>query len=152
MVAGQFDPEAFLNQTTDGANSTAYVPCPEGEYPAIVTKVEARPWQGKKDPTKSGVSLTLTWEIDDNDVKRDLDRDSVTVRQDIMLDLLASGGIDTGKGKNVSLGRTRDAVGLNGDGPFNFKMFEGKVAKVKVVHEIYNEAPQAKVSAVARLA
>jgi hypothetical protein len=151
MVAGQFDPEAFLNQTTDGANSTAYVPCPEGEYNAVCQKVEARPWQGKKDPTKSGVSLTLTWNIDSPEVRQELQRDEVTVRQDIMLDLLPSGGIDTGKGKNVSLGRTRDAVGLNGDGAFNFKMFEGKVAKVKVVHEIYNEAPQAKISAVSRI-
>jgi len=151
-MTGTFDPDTFLQQTTDGANSTTYVPCPEGEYTGVITKVEARPWQGKKDPSKSGVSLTLTWDIDSPDVREELQRDSVTVRQDIMLDLLPSGGIDTGKGKNVTLGRTRDAVGLNGDGPFNFRMFEGKVAKVKVVHEIYNEAPQAKVSAVSRLA
>jgi hypothetical protein len=131
----QFDPNTFLEMTVTDANSTVQTPVPAGEYLAVAEKVEARPWQSPKDPSKSGMALDVTWSIDDANVKALLERDKVTVRQGIMLDMTESGGLDMGKGKNVGLGRLRAALDLNQPGqPFGFKMIEGRMARVAVSH------------------
>lgn len=150
---GIFDPTSFLDASINEANSTVSTPVPEGEYTAVVAgDPEVRQWTSKKDPSKSGLALDITWDIDDPGVKAALGRDKVTVRQGIMLDLNDSGGLDTGKGRNVSLGRLREAVGLNEAGkPFNFRMLAGRVAKVKVSHRVEGDAVYAEVKGVARL-
>ncbi len=151
--AGQFDPNTFLDMTLTDANSTVSTPVPEGEYIGIVSgDPEVRPWQGRKDPTKSGLALDITWDIDDANVKALLQRDRVTVKQGIMLDLIVRAGRDSGTGRNVSLGRLRDAVGLNQAGqPFNFRMLAGKVAKIAIKHRIDGDAIYAEVKGVARM-
>lgn len=131
--------------------STQMVPVPVGEYPAVIDKVEMKPWQSR-DGAKSGMKAELTWLIDDHGVKQLLGREQVQVRQDIMLDLNDSGQLDTGKGRNVTLGRLRDAVGLNLPGqPFSFRMLQGKAAKINVQHRPYNDAIFAEVKGVTRL-
>ena len=151
-AAGQFDPNTFLDMTMTDANSTVSTPVPEGEYIGIISgDPEVRTWQGRKDPTKSGLALDITWDVDDAAVKALLQRDRITVKQGIMLDLNEGGGLDTGKGRNVSLGRLRDAVGLNQSGqPFNFRMLAGKVAKIAIKHRIDGDAIYAEVKGVAR--
>ena len=141
QTAGSFDPSKFLDDSTQDAGSTSYRPVPEGEYIAVVAKEpEFRPWQGKKDPSKSGVTIDLQWSVDDPGVKAELERDEVFVRQGIMLDLTAGGGIDWGKNRNVKLHQLRDAVGLNRAGEtFNPRMLAGKVARVKVKHRVSDE-------------
>lgn len=134
-----FNPDTFLQATTTEVNDTKKIPCPAGEYIAVVEKVEARPWQSK-DGLKSGVALDITWAIDDPAVKETVGRDNVQVRQGLMLDLLESGGLDMGKGKNVALGRLREATGLNVPGqPFSPTMFAGRAAKVTVSHRVDGE-------------
>lgn len=147
-----FDPAAFMQTQFQGANDTQFQPCPVGEYPAVIDKVTPREWTSRKDPTKSGVALDILWSIDSPAVAETLGRDKVMVPQGIMLDLTAAGGLDTGPGRNINLGRLREAVGLNDPSrAFAFGDFVGKVARVKVTHEIYNDAPFAKVTAVSRL-
>lgn len=132
-----FDPNQFLDTSVTEANSTTKVPVPEGEYTAIIDKVDARQWTSKQDPTKSGITLDITWSVDDQAVKEALGREKVTVRQGIMLDLTDAGGIDTGKGRNISLGKLRQATGLNVPGQaFAFSMLNGRMAKVMVKHRI----------------
>lgn len=134
-----FNPDTFLQATTTEVNDTKKIPCPAGEYIAVVEKVEARPWQSK-DGLKSGVALDITWAIDDPAVKETVGRDNVQVRQGLMLDLLDSGGLDMGKGKNIALGRLREATGLNVPGqPFSPTMFAGRAAKVTVSHRVDGE-------------
>lgn len=134
-----FNPDTFLQATTTEVNDTKKIPCPAGEYIAVVEKVEARPWQSK-DGLKSGVALDITWAIDDPAVKETVGRDNVQVRQGLMLDLLESGGLDMGKGKNIALGRLREATGLNVPGqPFSPTMFAGRAAKVTVSHRVDGE-------------
>lgn len=151
---GTFDPATFLDQTVTDANSTTFEAVPEGEYTAMIDgDPEVRPWVGRQDPSKSGLTLDLNWLIDDAAVKAKLGRERVTVRQGIMLDLTEHGGLDTGKGRNITLGRLRDAVGLNEPGrPFNFRMLTGKVAKVSVKHRVNDGQIYAEVKGVARLA
>jgi hypothetical protein len=150
-----FTPEEFLNLQVDEANSTVSTPCPAGEYVAQIADVKARKWQSKEDPTKQGMALDVLWEVDDANVKAFLERDKVTVKQGIMLDLTELGGVDTGKGKNVSLGRLREAVGLNVPGQaFSFNQLKGRVAKVAVSHRSDDRNPEliyAEVKAVAKI-
>jgi len=131
----QFDPKQFLDAQFEGAMDTKVIPVPVGEYIAVVEKVDTRAWQSKADPSKSGIALDVTWNIDDAGVKEATGRDKVTVTQSIMLDLTPAGGLDFGKGRNVRLGRLREALGLNVPGqPFGFRMLEGKVAKITIGH------------------
>lgn len=152
---GMFSPETLMNMTVEDSNSTVATPVPVGEYVAVIEKVEAREWKKKDDPSIAGVALDILWSIDDANVKALLERDKVSVKQGMMLDLTDEGGLDMGKGKNVSLGRLREALGLNTPGqPFGFGMLTGRVAKVRVKHRMGDKPEQifAEVDAVAKLA
>jgi len=149
-----FDPSLFLDQQTTDANSTQVTPLPAGEYLAVVKKFEVRQWQSKKDPTKSGVALDIQWDIQDQAVLQEIDVTSYVVKQGVMLDLNEAGtGLDMGKGKNVGLGRLREALGLNTPGqPFAMSMIGGRMAKVKTIQETAEDDPEkiyCRVSAVA---
>lgn len=137
-----FDPNAFLEMSVDQSNDTVSIPVPVGEYLAIAEKIEARPWQSKSDPSKAGMALDILWNIDDANVKALLGRDKVTVKQGIMLDVTPEGGLDMGKGKNIGLGRLREATNLNTPGrAFSFRQIEGQMAKVKVTHRLDPNKP-----------
>lgn len=149
-----FNPDEFLDIQVTDSNSTQTIPVPVGEFTGIVDgeSIKVKPWQRKDDPSVGGLKLELTWLIDDQSVKDALDRDKVTVKQQIMLDLTDSGGLDMGKGKNVGLGRLREATGLNTPGqPFSFTMLAGRIAKVKIEHRIDGENIYAEVKGVAKL-
>lgn len=147
-----FNPDQFLDMTVTDSNDTKTIPVPAGEYIAIVEEVKCRQWQSKKDPSLSGLTLDIQWSLDDAGVKETLGRDKVTVKQGIMLDITDSGGLDMGKGRNVGLGRLRDALGLNTPGqPFSFSMLSGRVAKVKVEHRIDGDNLYAEVKGVAKM-
>jgi hypothetical protein len=138
-MTASFDPNTFLNQTVDGAMDTKVTPCPVGEYLAIADKVEAKQWS-TKDGSNSGMKVAILWDIQDDNVKALLGRDTVKVPQDIMLDLTDEGGLDLGKGRNVGLGRLREALGLNTPGePFSFAMIQGRMARVAVSHRASGE-------------
>jgi hypothetical protein len=142
-MSSAFDPTSFLNQTFNESNSTESVPVPEGEYPGIIEKVDVVPWS-KTDGSASGLKLQVMWTIEDESVKELLGRSKVTQRQDIMLDLTESGdNLDFGKGRNIGLGRLREATDLNEPGaPFGFQMLPGKMAKVLVKHRAGQEPGQ----------
>ena len=104
-----FSPEQFLDMQVTDANDTKVIPVPVGEYTGFVEEVKVRQWQSKKDPSMAGLALDIQWNIDDDGVKQLLGREKVTVKQGVMLDLTESGGLDMGKGKNLGLGRLREA-------------------------------------------
>jgi len=134
-----FDVNNFLDATTTEAGDTKIIPVPEGVYLAVCSKVAARTWQSK-DGMTSGLTLDLVWDIDDQSVRDATGRDKVAVKQGIMLDLKEDGGLDFGKGKNVALGRAREAVGLNEPGkPFAPSMFNGRMCKVLVKQRVVDQ-------------
>ena len=146
-----FDADSFLNSSISGANDTVVVPVPEGEYTGIIQDVKASQWQSK-DGTSTGVALDVTWLVEDEDVKAKLGRPTVTVRQGIMLDTTTEGGIDTGVGRNVPLGRLREAVGKNDPKEkFSFGQLPGLAATIVVKHRIDGENTYAEVKGVAKL-
>ena len=130
-----FDAESFLNSSVDGVNDTVVIPVPVGEYLGSCEKVDIRTWAKKDDPSQGGLALDLVWNLEDEALKASLGRDKITVKQGIMLDLTETGGLDMGKGKNISLGRLREAISLNTPGqPFSFTMIPGRLARLSISH------------------
>lgn len=147
-----FDPNQFLDAQYTESNDTKITPVPVGEYVGLVDSVKVRQWASKDDPSKSGLTLDVVWSIDDAEVKQFLGREKITVKQGVMLDINEAGQLDFGKGRNVGLGRLREATLLNAPGvPFAFSMLPGRVAKVAVSHRINGEDVFAEVKAVTRL-
>lgn len=131
-----FDPEQFSAMPIEGTNDTVFTPVDEGEYAAIVKDKTFRTTD------KGQVILDVVWELDDQGQKEKTGRDQLTVRQSIFLDRTESGGLDMGKGKNISLGRLREATGLNVPGQaFRFDDLVGKPAMVKVTQRPDKDDP-----------
>lgn len=151
-MSTMFSPEQFLDMQTTESNDTVIIPVPVGEYLAVCKEVKIRPWQSKSDPSKAGMALDVQWTIDDAGVKAALGRDEVNVKQGVMLDIREDGGgLDMGKGKNIGLGRLREATNLNAKGqPFAVTMFPGRMARIKVEHRTDGENIYAEVKQVAR--
>lgn len=141
-----FNPETFLNTPVEAPLSTEYTPIPEGEYTAVIEKVEPRTVGQDSKPV-----LDIVWRLDAPDSE---DAHEKSVRQTIWLDVTAQGSLDYGKGKNVQLGRLRDAVGQNQPGQaWMPSMLVGNVARVSVKHRMGNEGQIfADVKGVAKLA
>lgn len=147
---GTFDPNTFLDTTLTEANATSATPVPVGEYIGVTEEPVVRNWTSK-DGTKSGLALDVPISIDDPRVREVTGRDKNSVRYGIMLDLNESGGIDTGKGRNVGLGRLREALDLNKPGqPFSFRMLAGRPVKVTIKHRVDGDNIYADVAGVAR--
>lgn len=130
MADTTFDPAVFENLVVEGANETKSTPVPEGDYAAIIDAVRVKSIDiSKGDRAGQTVPiLEVTWHILDEDGKLGelLNRDKVTVRQDIWLDIV-NGGLAFGPNLNLALGRLREALDLNKPNkPFTFKMLEGQ--------------------------
>lgn len=128
-----FDPRQLLDSTMTEANSTTRVPVPAGEHLAVIEKIDMRSGHTND---RDWVFLDVTYSLDSPDIKQKLGREKVTLTQGVGLDFTPTGGLDFQKGRNVMLGRLREAVGLNTPGkPFGFRMLEGKVLKIVVGHQ-----------------
>jgi len=137
-----FDPDAFINQTTEGPMSVQITQAPEGEWQAVVsTDGELKDWFGtaewedrKTGEHKSAPTCEIPIEITDQRAKDLIKRDKITTRYRMFLDLTPDGKLDASEGKNVKLGALRAAVGQNGPQPWNFGMLRGAgpfLARVK---------------------
>lgn len=130
LFASAFDADSFGQTEYTESNDTVLIPVDEGEYPAVIKKKDFRVVE-----TKNGeqVVLDVTWEVDDAAQREKTGREQLTVRQGLFLDRRDDGTLDFGKGKNVGLGKLREAVGLNQPGaPFSFEMLVGRPAMVKI--------------------
>lgn len=146
-----FDANLFMSAVYEEVNDTKIVPCPAGEFHAQIEKVEPKSGTiGKGERIgEPWASLNVSYLIEDQGVQALLSRDKVIVYQSVMLDLTPSGGLDMGSGKNIGLGRLRDACGLNKPGqPFSPTMFVGQRVKVMVRHVPGYKDPQSMVAEV----
>lgn len=138
-----FDPDTFLNETVTEDLSTDYVPVPEGEFPAVIKEVKAR-------VAKTSTILDVTWSIDDQSARDATGMEDPTVRQSIFLDISDSGNLDLGRGKNVQLGRLREALDQNRPGmAWTPNMLTGQVALVLVSHREWEGRTYADIKSVA---
>lgn len=133
-----FDPSSFLNTTYTTASATAYIPVPEGVHTAITGQVEVTEGKSKKD-NKPYYQLVVPFVIDSPEVKEVLGRDEVRMTMRVFLEV-ENGVLATGPGRNVQLGRLREALGCNDEGQeFTLSMLSGKAAKVSVKHRAHAE-------------
>ncbi len=105
-----FDADAFMQTQIEGSNSTQFLPIPDGDYMGIVEKVQAREIKTERGP---GYVLDVTWSLLDDDLLQSMDREKLTCRQGIFLDMREDGSLNMSEGQNVALGQLREAVGQN---------------------------------------
>lgn len=137
-----FNAELLMGQTITEPNSTELIKVPEGEYIAVTEPITAESFKefdirrGERAGTK-GLKINVTWMInDDSGALKEMLGRPPKVTQGIMLDR-GPQGLEMGKGKNVGLGRLREALGQNKTGiPWSWSMLGGQVAKIKVKHRI----------------
>lgn len=132
-----FNPEAFLQATFNEANDTQLIPCPVGEFQASIDEIKVRTGTiGKGEKTgEEWAGIDVYWTINDQAAQTLAGREKLRVKQGVFIDLTPNGTIDMSKGKNISLGKLREAVDLNKAGQaFGFNMLTGRHAVVKVAH------------------
>lgn len=122
-----FNPDTFLNAEVTGALDTVFLPVPAGEYQAAVEKVAYR------QTDKGNHILDITWLLRDDELMNSLGRDKITVRQSVFMDVTEQGSLDLSKGKNIQLGKVRDALGQNDpEKPWRPSYLVGATAMVTV--------------------
>lgn len=148
-----FNPDTFLDATIE-APTEKRPPLPAGDYTAVIGEVKSRAWQGKKDPTKSGIAwdIPLTLEIPaDVQTQLGLQQPTITLTDSIMLDLTDACTIDNSPGKNRGLRNYREALDMNKAGDvFSARKMTGQAVRVKVKHELYEDQIMERVGGVTR--
>ena len=140
-----FNPEMFLNTESDQALDTKRIPIPidqQDTFPGVIKGIAFRQNAGKKNPNEVYTFLDVTWTLQASpQILEAIARDEAQVRQSLIVDVNAAGtGLDFGKGKNIQLGRLREAVGQNQDGqPWAPSRLVGGSANVKIKHRIDGE-------------
>jgi hypothetical protein len=135
-----FNPDSFLDSTTTDA-LTRRPPIPAGvELIGIIGEPKPRQSQGKKDPTATFTFLDLPVEFDLTQapqVQKFVGQAKVTLTYGFMVDITASGALDTSPGKNGRLRQLREALDMNKAGQtFNPRMLQGRQARFKISHRI----------------
>lgn len=144
-MSSVFNPDTFLNTEITEANETTYTPVPEGEWTAVIKEIKPR-------EAKGAAILDVMWGVDDPDVVESTGMANPIIRQTVFLDFTPEGNLAVGKGKNVQLGKLRDAVNQNQNGkPWSPGDLIGQVAKIRVAHRMYEGEPQADVKGVTRI-
>lgn len=148
-----FDPQAYLDaQITEP--TVKRPPLPVGDYMAIIEDVKSRTWQGKADPTKSGIAfdIPLVLEIP-ADVQTQLGLTTSTLKftDSVMVDLTEGGMIDNGVGKNRRLRTYREACDMNKAGDiFSPRKMIGQTILVKIKHDLWEGEIVEKIAGVAK--
>lgn len=142
-----FDMDDLMGQKTEGGMETSLPPIPEGEWHAYISKVEGRVVNTKNGETPV---LDVDWVVTDDGAIEAVGIKEPHVRQTIWLDIDGNGRLALGTGKNLGLGRLREAVGQNGPQAWSFAMLEGQQAIVKIAHREYNDNIYADVKGVAK--
>lgn len=150
-----FDVSLFENLVAEGPMATQYEPVPEGEYTAVVEAVEPTVVNLSDGPTPA---LRIRWRImgpEADEIAEKTGRPNPSVSQTIFLDVetdkSGKARLATGAGRNVQLGRLREAVGQNDGGKWEPNMLLNSVAKIFVTHSASKTNPEdvfANVSAV----
>ena len=151
-MSSAFDPSVFLDAQVNEVNEKR-PPLPvenpddvNGLYMAVIGEIKADSGiVGKGDNAgKPWVSMIIPLRIQVPPVIQALGvPDEITLTDRAFLDLTPQGGLDNSKGKNRRQKDYRDATGTNVAGvPFAWRQLQGKVVKVKVNHELYQDQIQ----------
>jgi hypothetical protein len=151
MSTSQFSPDSFLDVTIETPLERRE-PLPVDDYIAVIGEVKAGTWESQKKGT-SGIKWEFPVTVD---VPAELQASlglppTLQMRDSIMLDLTENGTLDTSKGKNNRLRQYREACDLNKPGDsFTARKLTGQAIKVRITHELYNNAIQERIGAVSK--
>jgi hypothetical protein len=145
-----FDANSFLDQQINGPTSTERILIEPGVYSAFIVDLKAANGFSEKSQAP-WARMDVVFELDDEHQKERTGRARLLLTYGIMLELDENQDLAEGRGKNVKLGKFRKALGKN-DGPLNPRELMHLYAKVQVSHEIYNNEPQEKITAVSAVA
>ena len=135
-----FNAEQFASATVEAANSTRQIPIQDGEWNAQVSKLTFRN-QKMTDGTER-IICDVAWEIQDDQVKSHTKLEKPIARQSLFLDVTEQGALDMSEGKNVQLGRLREAVNQNKAGKrWAFNMLHGMSAVVRTKQATNKDDP-----------
>ncbi|TXH57422.1 MAG: hypothetical protein E6Q97_04490 [Desulfurellales bacterium] len=140
MARTAFDPQVFAQTAIKAQLDTEIIPCPVGDYKFTIIKVDFRQNKGAKEETKDRVftSCDVTCELDIGlypEVVEATKRDKIILRHGFLLDINEETGLlDVEAGKNVNLGRLREAVGQNDDSEWTFNQLIGQPIIGHVTH------------------
>lgn len=153
-----FDPNVFLDaQQTEVNEKRPPLPTenpddPNGLYTAVIGEIKTDAGTiGKGEKIgQPWVSMVIPLRIQVPGVIQALGLpEELTITDRAFLDLTPQGGIDNAKGKNRQQRAYRDATGTNVPGEaFAWRMLTGRVVKVKIAHELYQESLQEKIAAI----
>ena len=140
-----FDPNAFLDlEITEAFERRPALPV--RDYPTLIQEVTARQWTSKdkyndNGTLKSGVAYDLTLVVQVHlDIKEQigLKTDTLTIKDSVMVDLNANGGLDTSPGANRQLRNYREALDMNKPGQaFRAREMAGRMVLLRIKHEEY---------------
>lgn len=134
-----FNPQALLKAAVTGKTSTKMVAAPAGDYVGVLTKVDVGAQVIKNGERAGETFYKAVYTVDvDGDPKLDAAGLSPKrkFRIECLLDITPNGGLDMGLGKNVALGRLREAVDQNWDNQeWDMGMPIGRPVKFTVFHE-----------------
>lgn len=153
-----FEPSTFMDATLSEP-SVRRPPLPAGiDVVGTLGEPKPREWTKRDDPTKKGIAVDVTVEVDASTLSPEIQAvlgsytGKIILRDGIMLDTTPSGAIDTAPGKNTRLRQYREALDMNKPGDtFSFRQMQGRQIRVKIKHEIYENEPQERIQAVARV-
>lgn len=156
MTTSQFDPAAFLDaQQTEVNEKRPPLPTenpddPNALYTAVIGEISTQSGTiGKGDRTgQPWISMVVPLKIQVPAVLQATGLPpELQITDRAFLDLTPQGSIDNGKGKNRAQKAYRDATGLNSPGAvFAWRMLQGRVVKVKIAHELYNDTIQERIA------
>lgn len=154
----QFDPAVFLDAQVNEVNEKRPpLPVenpddPNGLYTAVIGEIKTDSGTVSKGDNagKPWVSMLIPLRIQVPPAVQGLGIPAeLTLTDRAFLDLTPQGALDNSKGKNRRQRDYRDATGTNVAGvPWSWRELQGKVVKVKVTHELYQDVIQERVSAI----
>ncbi len=130
-----FDVQGFMQTVVDSASSTKYINPPDlDDAIGQIKKVDGREIVTATNPKQ--VVVDITFDMIDDRVKEHTHRENGNnARYSVFIDTTPGGGLDMGEGKNVKLGKLREAVGQNTPGePWAFSMLIDKTCRCKLVN------------------
>lgn len=130
-----FDPTAFEAVSTEPL-STSVTPIPKGEHAVQIEDYKFSPGTSRKDG-KSYMALDITYRFfdDDGSLAQLLGREPKLTKA-IFLDVSPQGGLDMTKGKNIQLGKIREALNQNIPGqPWSLPMIKGQPLRILVTED-----------------
>lgn len=137
-----FNADEFVQVQYQDSTSTHRIPVEAAEYLATIHKVAAKEitiGKGERAGQKA-IILDVIYKIDDAAQQEKTGRNPLLITQGIFLDTTERGGLDFGKGRNVRLGRLREAAGQNAEGQsWSPGMLLGTALRVQVTQRIDGE-------------